>query len=769
MLIARTIVLVLGLSACVVGCEDKSAPIATGTDKQRVAEMQQVLGAKQNGVAAGESSDGVVVPKVSDEVFQAVEARFASFGEAIMKQKPRLADEYFNFDPMIGMLEEVLGEKSTRTQREQLRRQFAGDFNLKLMSGEMVDLGRPFKVMAVIPTGEGSVAVYTTHYDKELTAIQMKWWMTHARGVWQIYDFEDVLMGLQWSMLTKTLIQSPKDDDTGGDPLQKFLKIVSIIKQVGAIDLDEVEQHRKSIEEWREELRVEKYGSHSQEIMALKWTGIAMCNLWLGEYERVFSALDQAESYRKDVLVYNFFRGCAYAGDGRYQLAIEYMNKYTAVAGYNADVYSLYGTCYAELGQMEKAYDIYRKALDELPEDGETLAEFAVYLDEAKKEEVADRIKRMPNPEASFELIGETITANGDVAALAVASKTFREINAEDYNALFYSGVYAEWNEEYITAADYYKRSLIRAGQVAPDETDLLRKRYWSAMALSGKGMEAYLAAADFPAAYKIIGDDLFDVDEYEQLDALATLHLKTYPNSLSAGYHKAWLLSDAKEWDDALALLEHHLTLEMSKGDLDLFLEEYAYVMCQVEKWEEACKRFAGNEIVFDGAARHLIDTLEYKALYSLLHRYGHAQSDQNKWFWWAEYFYGMKQWPELLSHIHEFGKKIDFDIWPARSTRMQVAAHLAMGDHKQAMVVGKAYDKEGDGHFFEFAVSIAKDDVERVIELFEEMKDYWTADDLKDDWLTKDLFEREVFKPFINQFFEDEMKKKSIAVPGS
>jgi len=422
------------------------------------------------------------------------------------------------------------------------------------------------------------IATHRTEIADEELDQRMRWWLVGRAGHgWKAYDIEDLDMG---SRVTQMLaaVATPELVAAGPAGVARIRDAALAVReaQMACIRPDAV-----AAEEALARARGVDLPAPAAALRSVAEAGLALLRR---DHAAVLRHLDEADRFQPGMLGTKPLRASALNFAGRHEEALEQARGYVAELGPDPASLTQSGYALEALGQPAEAAADYRRALDEFPDQLDSLFGLRRVLPPEEKAEVGERLAKARHPDRLFdELLDDARDDDDDAGAAALlaglrkAQPDHPRVAEEEVRELVRDGKYAE------------ATALVRSRGTALQPRPPVVNAYLFAMLDAGRSVEALegVPAAHAGAAFQSLAlsldgrrfdekDDAPDTHK-EQREALFAARRKQAPRDPWVRYYEASAREKSKNYDEAakgFAAAAAELTAwdDVTDNDRDLY-----------------------------------------------------------------------------------------------------------------------------------------------------------------------------------------------------
>lgn len=473
--------------------------------------------------------------------------------------------------------------------------------------------------------------------------LKMRWWLILRGRKWSVFDFEDLDGGMRGTTMMGLFMSEglrARGLPAWGQAMKDHL--APAIQAVARGEIAEAEKHLD---------RLRGIDSPAQ-VQGLTHMMRGACLLQKYEAESALKELATAESHNSDLPIVHLLRSTAYNLLDRREDAIASGRKYVELLGPDPIACENIGTALAALGRDDEAADVYRKALDDTPDNPEVLHALREVLPVGKRGEIAGRFMRLSDPAGQFDDFAGRLLADEDhpsVTAIADALVAAgRDVPAV---GCFRAIAKVSAGNPTTGAADF--RTAIASASA--DKRALYVSRFLNAMMEAGKPLEGYAAAPDPDEAFRHLADIMLDDDDQETaVPKLIKAHRDRRPDDPWLHFYQGLMHERHKEFNEADT--EYAAGAAQVTADEDRERFRSARVAARVEAGTglSAYKEIGPPKATFDQLAWAFSDRKAVQDLEHLVQAHRRAlPDDKDLILWQAEIHWLRQQHAELVSFL--------------------------------------------------------------------------------------------------------------------
>jgi tetratricopeptide (TPR) repeat protein len=421
---------------------------------------------------------------------------------------------YFDGDEMLALWERRGFRATTDIARDVVTDLIARQFGEILEKrGDMFKFDRRKVDRLRISEKGDSADVVVRYWDDEGVSVKLRWWLRRSTKGWRVVDLDDLALAIRWSSFAVL-------GAAGGDAnklMPVAIKIQTAASQVNRGEPREALDAIASV--------IEPPALLARMLLSLKM--VALSDLELAE-----EVLETGAMLRRldaGIPLVEYATAVAHNDVHEFAKALEAVRRCEDLSGVDSITLLERGMALRGLGRLDEAVVCFRRALEDDPQNGDALAEFALTLPEEKKGEFAAHFARLDDPSAWFGSIAVKLRKSDDGPALAVLVDAYRKIAPQDVRVDFNDAVAKMLDGSFLDAARALEKHLPNDDLAEHEEVVSL----WLEVLLSaGEYERAYRDCSDKSFAFETLIDWL-EVDENARgLLRLAELHGKIDPDS---------------------------------------------------------------------------------------------------------------------------------------------------------------------------------------------------------------------------------------------
>lgn len=405
-----------------------------------------------------------------------------------------------------------------------------------------------------------------------------------------------------------------------------------------------------------------------------------------------------------------FYLGRMALDDGRLEAARMHLTNYQRLVGPDAQALAMIGDSYELSGELDRALEYWRAALDQNPDLTDAMYSLGMYLNGADTAELIDRFRATAVPLRHFEPLVSAWSVRGRCSAVAWLSEARREDEPRDPNAYYYEATceLKLSNFDRVQELAMQGRALVEDDQRGPYDA-LWIEAAWS----KGDPLEAYRSAPDKAFAFDAIGEQLvFGGGELEQLLELIELRRADDPQDVWIPYYQGQACQARGLYSDADEYLRIGYTHALETEDAD---RAAAYRMARTDNAYAGGSGVAAyqqmpEEDVYRRLLELILSSRDGGNLAQLIAlRRERKPGDPQLGFWLAhaQIISGQEAagLERLMARRGEFAQDPDLARWLESDL---VRANLRLGRLEQAMQFAEASTRRDRNPFFEFVVQV-------------------------------------------------------------
>jgi hypothetical protein len=382
------------------------------------------------------------------------------------------------------------------------------------------------------------------------------------------------------------------------------------------------------------------------------------CLLFTGYHWQGFGQMDDAkrcyERVRNPDQTPGAYYGLMNCAEGRDPPeALEHAARYESLVGPSPQLCRTKARVLERLGDKDAAAAEWRKIASMQPDDTEALGELLILLPPEKKPEFFTRLDSLANPVAAADELANSIGYR-DYDGLMLLVEYVQAKSPNSPRAARLQGFAAERDGDYERAAEFYRQAF--TSETDEDSGAEYVYNYLDAMAMAGRGVEAYRDAPDPVDAFEYLvsgyedGEASISTKEFEELVAL---HRQLQPEDPWGAYYAAILAVEEEQYADAEQIVREALSPEVDEDTRSLLNDQLAVALFHLQRGTEAYETLPPQDERFSQLANLAIFNDQWETLPALieLHRAANPQDPE------LEYAAGQiaeheKRWDDAASH---------------------------------------------------------------------------------------------------------------------
>jgi len=392
-----------------------SPTVAEETEGDRLASIEAAFLP-----SAGKGDESRELATDDPEMRTGAAAFFKELGSALTAaDRSRLSklvsgDLMFSYAERSGVLQ-VRG----RQRRSQLMRGFRSGVGNGLAQAAGLLAYDEFDVMRIEKIRDGEMVAYIRWWNDEFEIYtKMRWWLMKTKGgKWVAYDYEDFDQNLRASALIGAMLSG-----SGGGQLpwmDEFGEVVKVFQ--GASGVEALTSLPESLDV------VDALLAHKLPKGIEGFARIIRSTALLLD-GRADDALEEAERIEKvtgGAPITYYQKGSCLAALDRPEEALVEFARYGDMLGWDSDLREMVADCHYALGANDKAIEQVETALAEQANAVGCLCTLSFCLPPERLGEIAERVKKTRDPEASYEYILDYAV---DVGRLDVLKAVFAQL-----------------------------------------------------------------------------------------------------------------------------------------------------------------------------------------------------------------------------------------------------------------------------------------------------------------------------------------------------
>lgn len=449
-----------------------------------------------------------------------------------------------------------------------------------------------------------------------------------------------------------------------------------------------------------------------------------------------------------------FYRGRMALDAGRLDAARIHLANYQRLIGPDAQALAMIGDSYEQAGELERALDYWRAALDQNPDLTDALFSLGMHTAGADSAELVERFRSTTEPLRHFEALVGAWSARGKCSSVALLSAARREDEPRDPNAYYYEAAC----ELQLSRFERVKELTLAGRELVAEDERRPYDALWIEAAWSqGDPLEAYRNAPDKAFAFDAIAEQLvFGGGELEQLVALIELRRADDSQDVWIPYYQGQACHAQGQFADADDHFRLGYTHALETEDAD---RAAAYRMARTDNAYAGGSAVAAytqmpEEDVYRRLLELVLSARDGDTLAELiaLRRERRPQDPQlGFWLAHAQIISGQEEagLQRLMARRGEFAEDPDLARWLESDL---VRANLRLGRFDQALGFAEASTRRDGNPFFEFLVQVARGNAVAAERLYESLVEigYGTEHVYGDHDIGRKLLTDEAFARF-------------------
>ncbi len=459
-------------------------------------------------------------PAVAGDLEQELTALFDDFGDALKARDADRLAAHFHPDRMVAELEalDILPRRMLADKRRTSREIRATLGQALQQQAPLLEWARS-EIKNIRHLGAGEVVVIVRHRTAEGVILKMRWWATRQLGVWKLYDFEDLDMGMRFTTTAAAMAGQ------GFGNLQEAARAVNnirdaLVAMVSENDLDKAEQKLRQVAEVKLPAQLD----------GVRWVVTSLLYLQREQFQAALDGLQRAERLHPDMPILNMLKGTAYNRLGQWKQALEHLEAYRDLLGEDAVICYQLGEALRGLQRWPEAAAACRKALDHNPKESDAfLGLLRALRPEDDNSDVAERFARLDNPRENFDVCAEDCRTDRDATLLPILVRAMRKIDPNHVPVDYYDGIVRAWAGQADEATLLFRSALARQAE-AEKRTEYVNG-FLQAMVQGGKAPQAYTAAPEPREAFRFLAGELKKGYRPDDLKQLVAAHAVRHPD----------------------------------------------------------------------------------------------------------------------------------------------------------------------------------------------------------------------------------------------
>jgi tetratricopeptide (TPR) repeat protein len=525
------------------------------------------------------------------------------------------------------------------------------------------------------------MAMHFLEVDGDSISVPMRWWMIRGGAGWQIYDFEELQMGLRIS--SAMAAAATPDAIWRGPELQQVGQVFHEIYQ--AVSTEDFPAADLALAKIRGKDLPRPFRAVRSMMEALVATSKA-------DGEAALRHLNDAEAANPDMPAVHMIRAIAHNQRGAHILAIDATDRYMEQLGPDPIVLLQRGQAQEQLERVEAALESYRRGLDADPHHWDCLHSLCNLLPKGAKAEVVDRLrKRKTTPIDKLAIIANALAYDPDPESLDAVAGIMRKVQADHPDLPVHAAQIALARKQTDKALDQLHTALAATDEDREYPIDRIVRHFQDAnqLALAYNALPEKEARRVFKSFSHDILEDFEDDDEElaaarKRYDPLAKLHRGKFPKDGWLPYFDGRFAEMKDEHAKAEDLFRQSLKLMTEDGDRQSVRYSLVEALYEQKRGHAAYTEFAGEPEVYSQLAWRFDTDKDLPGLRKLteLHRAKRPDDPAIKYWtaaahWQAtEYEPAAKAYRDYLAATRD--EKYAMHRWQAQSNLVRALVRL-------------------------------------------------------------------------------------------
>lgn len=457
---------------------------------------------------------------------------------------------------------------------------------------------------------DGRVLVYARLHHYEVgSSVKARFWLYRDQGRVKIYDFEEIESGHR---ITAALVNFLRTEVNANLTMAKAQKL-----RTNSQRLLQVRDHilQTDYESANRILDLMKYNELIKPQQSIYLILKATVELHTENYAAAVEASDKLKRINSDAIIYLLLGAAAHNGLGNYEESISHAEQFQELVGPDSDALYWIAMSKAGLGQPTEAIELFRKSLDDNPNNFESLFELAMRLEEPDTE-LKTRFEQIVNKEYSFDILANAFEVHYRPELIKPLLDAYKSGQTSNWQYAYYAALLAETDAEKTSASQLIKPWLRRKDEIGESFTALC-EQYALVNQKQKSIAEMYRDIPDPLIALYAIGSAFYD--EAKPLFELTDLYEADRSKDSEWLYYRAQAFISEESFEDCFKLLNSRYADFISLEDSDLYFELYYDSATRSGNTLAAYKTCIDKDSAFDNLISSLdIDSDEFMQLVS-------------------------------------------------------------------------------------------------------------------------------------------------------
>jgi predicted Zn-dependent protease len=500
-------------------------------------------------------------PRDAEETAKELKALFESLGRTFRNADPARLSAHVNVERMCDELQalQLLPADAQRRQAEfttEMRR--ALGVGLANQAPALAWSSFEIRNVKTLPGDEAVVIV--RHRTLAGEYLRMRWWVIRFRGVWKIYDLEDldggVRLSIQAGMVLGLGLEKIKELRPATDHLSQAVQAFLVRE-----DVDEAEKHLRAIDKVQLPPAID----------AVRLCVLGRTQVHRGRFQEALATFERAQVLNPDMPCLDLGKGLALNGLGRWEEARERLQAYRDLLGDDPNVCNAHGYALRGVRRFVEAQAAYRTCLDMNPKHAAAFQGLLLSL--APQDDRADlgpRFAKLDTPRENFDVFVEDCKQNHDANSLEPLARAMQKISPNYAAADYHLGLALLWRGQPEPALAAFQAALAKERNPAHRREVVVG--LLQASARCGKAKEAYGAATDAREAFRVLAAELKNAYRINDLRALVLVHGKKHADDALLPFYQGDLLVGEEQYAAANTAFAKGMAKPPDEQTLSLF-----------------------------------------------------------------------------------------------------------------------------------------------------------------------------------------------------
>jgi tetratricopeptide (TPR) repeat protein len=451
------------------------------------------------------------------ELTRELQTFFTSLGDALRAKNANLIVGHFNTERMLDELRaQGAMPRGMAHQRERYARDMGRGLGQALAHNDVMLVWNATDIRSIKKLPGNEVVVVVRHRSDEAATLKFRWWLTRESGSWEIYDYEDLDMGLRMSALLAVVVQD------GADKIWQYQQATNNLRAamvaLGQSDPDTAER----------KLRAVPAITLPKTLEAARLFAEAMVRLQREQCDEALVFLDKARACHPDMPILDLMKGCALNRLGKWDQALPFLEAYHDLLGDDDAIDLQLGEALRGVRRFPEAAAAYRKGLDYNPKNSDAFLGLLNSLaPNDPRDDIPARFARLDKPHDIFVTVAEEMREDHNGTALDQIAEAMRKLEPNFAAVDYYQALAKAWTGHPDQAVPLFRSALQREKNA--DQRRSYVTPFLQAMIQAGKPLDAYGVAPDPKEAFLVLAAELKKSYRTDDLKTLVATHRRKH------------------------------------------------------------------------------------------------------------------------------------------------------------------------------------------------------------------------------------------------